>query len=160
MSPLRGRERDRRSVADIEGVPWPAPGSEASFVVRRIHQLRQVPITELSIEDLRIMLSQNVRTAYLMPRVLDRLEHDPLSTGDFYPRDLLAAMLRLPANWWSSHLEWVAVGGRDRRRPRRPGMGTDRHRPHGHPHIRPHPPARRPLAGPGAEGIAPASVDS
>ncbi|WP_280433842.1 contact-dependent growth inhibition system immunity protein [Nocardia carnea] len=102
---------DSRSVEEIEGHAWGAPSSEATYVVRRIHQLRQVPIGAFGIEDMRIMLSQNVGTAFILPRALDTLEEDPLSAGDFYPGDLLVAILRLsPEHWGDS-----ALRGRVRR---------------------------------------------
>jgi hypothetical protein len=50
-------------VEDIEGVAWPAPPSGATYVMRRIHELRRVPLREFSIEDMRIILSQKVGTA-------------------------------------------------------------------------------------------------
>ncbi|MFC4376281.1 contact-dependent growth inhibition system immunity protein [Nocardia halotolerans] len=87
---------DQQSVEQIEGEAWPEPASDATYVVRRIHQLRRVPVGELSIEDLRIMVSQSVGTVAVLPRVLDLLEENPLSAGDFYPGDLLVATAASP----------------------------------------------------------------
>lgn len=47
------------------------------------------------------MLSQKVGTAAILPRVLDRLEANPLAAGDLYPGDLLLAVLRLRQDQWS-----------------------------------------------------------
>ena len=38
-----------------------------------------------------------------MPLAIERLETDPLAEGDYYPGDLLAAMLAVPANHWRAH---------------------------------------------------------
>ncbi|MFD3704677.1 contact-dependent growth inhibition system immunity protein [Nocardia sp. NPDC058658] len=92
------------SVEQIEGETWPEPASDATYVIRRVHQLRRVPVGELSIEDLRIMLSQSVGTVAILPRVLYLLEENPLSAGDFYPGDLLVATLRLRRDHWSDHV--------------------------------------------------------
>ncbi|MFE2999690.1 contact-dependent growth inhibition system immunity protein [Nocardia sp. NPDC059246] len=97
---VSGGEEFPQSVEDVEGVVWPIPPSEATSLVRTAHRLRQVPIGELSTEDLRIMLSQNVGTAAILPRALDRLEANPLAAGDFYPGDLLRAALRLRQDQW------------------------------------------------------------
>ncbi len=79
---------DQQSVEQIEGAAWPEPAPDATYLIRRVHQLRRVPVGELSIEDVRIMLSQSAGTVAILPRVLDMLEENPLSAGDFYPGDL------------------------------------------------------------------------
>ncbi|WP_280221894.1 contact-dependent growth inhibition system immunity protein [Nocardia neocaledoniensis] len=88
-------------MQDIEGFSWPAASPEDTYVIRTIHRLRQVPIEELGVEDLRIMLSQDVGTAAVLPRALDQLEADPLTAGHFSPGALLCAVLRLPEDRWS-----------------------------------------------------------
>ncbi|MFJ2664158.1 contact-dependent growth inhibition system immunity protein [Nocardia fluminea] len=99
------RGRDSRSVEEIEGRAWGAPPPDATYLMRRVHELRQVPIGAFSIEDMRIMLAQNVGTASILPPALDALEEDPLAAGDFYPGDLLAAILRLgPEHWGNTAL--------------------------------------------------------
>jgi hypothetical protein len=61
----------------------------------------------------------------LVPLAVARLDREPLAEGDFYPGDLLAAVLRVPAEYWTAHpgqrrrLRAVLVavdGGRARRR--------------------------------------------
>ncbi|MEV6139194.1 contact-dependent growth inhibition system immunity protein [Nocardia sp. NPDC051990] len=95
---------DQQSVEHIEGVGWPEPASDATYVIRRVHQLRRIPVGELSVEDLRLMVSQSVGTVAILPRILDLLEEDPLAAGDFFPGDLLVATLRLRHDQWSSHV--------------------------------------------------------
>ncbi|MFI7529446.1 contact-dependent growth inhibition system immunity protein [Nocardia salmonicida] len=102
----------QQSLEQIEGEAWPEPALDATHVIRRVHQLRRVPVGDLSIEDLRIMLSQSVGTVAILPRVLDLLEENPLSEGDFYPGDLLVAMLRLRRDHWSDQ---IGLLGRARR---------------------------------------------
>jgi hypothetical protein len=98
-------------VEEIEGRSWGSPPADVTSVIRRVHQLRQVPVGELDIEDMRIMLSQRVGVAVILPRALDALEGDPLSAGDFFPGDLLVAMLRLGPEHWAD----TALRGRARR---------------------------------------------
>lgn len=50
------------------------------------------------------MVSQSVGTVAILPRILDLLEENPLSEGDFYPGDLLVATLRLRRDYWSDHV--------------------------------------------------------
>ncbi|MFB8003906.1 contact-dependent growth inhibition system immunity protein [Nocardia sp. NPDC056000] len=100
-----GAEAVSRSVQDIEGTVWPALAADTTYLVRTVHRLRQVPIGELGTEDLRIMLSQHVGTATVLPRALDRLQADPLVAGDYYPGDLLLAVLRCAPDAWTGEAE-------------------------------------------------------
>jgi contact-dependent growth inhibition (CDI) system CdiI-like immunity protein len=52
------------------------------------------------VEDLRIMIGQNIGLSYLLPLAIEQLQHDPLVAGDFYPGDLLEAVLRVEPSFW------------------------------------------------------------
>jgi len=51
------------------------------------------------------MIGQGIGLRWLVPRALEALEQDPLSEGDLYPGDLLASVLRIPADFWSREPE-------------------------------------------------------
>ncbi len=91
------RNRDPRSLTQIEGKAWHAPGPDATRLMKTVHELRDVPLTDLTVENFRILLSQRVGVDVLTPVVLDLLDADPLAGGDFYPGDLLTALLRCHA---------------------------------------------------------------
>ena len=67
------------------------------------HRLRHKPLIEFAVEDLRIMIGQAISLPILIPLVVVRLEEKPLAEGDFYPGDLLAAVLRADDSFWDSH---------------------------------------------------------
>jgi hypothetical protein len=46
------------------------------------------------------MIGQQVALNRLVPLALDGLQPDPLVEGDYYPRDLLASVLRVDAAFW------------------------------------------------------------
>ena len=93
----------RRSLEQLEADPWPPPSSFDSRLVQEVHRLRSVPIGALSTEDLRLLLSQRVGTRWLVPLALDQLTANPLAAGDFYPGDLLTAVLRSEPSYWDNH---------------------------------------------------------
>jgi hypothetical protein len=94
---------DLRSLDDIEGTTWgPAP-EDATTLVTRIHQLRATPVGALTGADLRLLIGQQVGSDVLVPQVLALLKREPLVETDFYPGDLLAAVLRLPPPYWQRH---------------------------------------------------------
>ena len=95
--------QDLQSLDDIEGMTWgPAP-EDATTLVAKVHELRRKPVGELTPEDLRLLIGQQVGVDVLLPRALDVLRRDPLTEGDFYPGDLLASVLRLPLSYWQEH---------------------------------------------------------
>lgn len=74
--------------------PWPPPGHDATGLARTVHRLRRIPLSELSAEDIRILLGQRDAVPVLLPIALDMIDLDPLAAGDVYPGALLAAVLR------------------------------------------------------------------
>ena len=48
------------------------------------------------------MLGQEMAMPILLPLAVDVLAADPHAGGDYYPGDLLWAVLRLPASAWSA----------------------------------------------------------
>jgi hypothetical protein len=94
-----------QSLEEIEGNDWGDPPSDATRLISTVNRLRRRAIGSLDTEDLRILLGQQVGTEILVPLAVERLEEDPLAEGDFYPGDLLAAVVRLPGDYWRSHPE-------------------------------------------------------
>jgi hypothetical protein len=90
------------TIQQLENDDWGDPEPGDSFLVRRCTELRRKPLSEFTVENLRIMLGQQIAAPILLPMALDVLVKDPLAEGDFYPGDLLASVLRLPADAWAS----------------------------------------------------------
>jgi hypothetical protein len=104
----RGSELKRtildQSLDELEGAQW-GPPTYDSALVTNVHRLRSVPLKQYRLEDLRLMISQKVGIAYLVPLASDHLEVHSLASGDFYPGDLLAAVTRLPDGFWLTHAQ-------------------------------------------------------
>ena len=81
-----------------------------SHLVRRTHELRRMPIEDFTVEDLRIMVGQQIALPHLVPQAVAVLEGNPLAQGDFYPGDLLQAVLRVDPSYWQAHQDqWPQV---------------------------------------------------
>ena len=96
---------NQKSVQDLEGNDWGEPKYD-SHLARTIHHLRRKPLDQLTHEDLRIMIGQNVGLDFLIPLAIEALQPDPLASGDLYPGDLLAAVTRVSAKFWNRHTDW------------------------------------------------------
>ncbi|MGN2638681.1 contact-dependent growth inhibition system immunity protein [Nocardia takedensis] len=97
---MSSEDSDDRSLEQIEGTVWPDPAQDSTYLVRTVHQLRRKPIGVMTAEDLRILLGQREGVGILLPRALTIIEQDPLAQGDFYPGDLLSAVVRAPKGYW------------------------------------------------------------
>lgn len=82
-----------KTLTELEGHDWGEPKSDSHLVIR-IHQLRKTPLHSFGTEDLRITIGQRVGLQFLLPVALSMLEENPFAEGDYYPGDLLAAVVR------------------------------------------------------------------
>jgi hypothetical protein len=118
------------TLDQLDPPAWgPAP-QDASSLVRRAHALRTVPLSELGIDDLRVLVAQDVARETLVPIAVGMLRTRPLLEGDLYPGDLLLAVLRVPEAHWSAHPEHLAalrecLARLDQEDPAYPVLGDD-----------------------------------
>ena len=73
-------------------------------MVSRSHKLRKKPLKDFSMEELRLMISQNSSLKYLVPLAIERLHVDSLVKGDGYEGDLLNAVLTVEKKFWMDDL--------------------------------------------------------
>lgn len=97
------------SLEQIEQDAWGDAPADASRLVRTAHELRRKPMALLTPEDLRLLIGQKVGIDVLVPRALAILADDPLVEGDFYPGDLLVAVMKLPMTYWQNHGDQAAT---------------------------------------------------
>ncbi|MEV0304291.1 contact-dependent growth inhibition system immunity protein [Streptomyces prasinus] len=98
----RPLNRDR-SLEELERDRWPAPSADATRLVATAHTLRRRPIGELTVEDMRLLIGQDIGLPHLLPLALEVLRDNPMAEGDMYEGDLLSAVLtRNPAVWTES----------------------------------------------------------
>ncbi|WP_346055826.1 contact-dependent growth inhibition system immunity protein [Amycolatopsis dongchuanensis] len=106
---LRNDEvRDDLSLEQIEDEYWGEAPADATRLIRTVHDVRRKPLGQLGAEDYRVLLLQQVGVEVLVPRALTQLEREPLWEGDFYPGDVLSAVLQLPEQYWHAHPDQLA----------------------------------------------------
>jgi hypothetical protein len=110
-----------KSLQELEGADWGEPTYPSRLVIE-CHRLRRVPLNDLTPDNLRMLIGQEIGLAYLVPRALTLLAADPLLEEDYgyYPGDLLWVVLTLPTTFWQEHDGWrsgwlsIAVAARAR----------------------------------------------
>ncbi|WP_313557516.1 contact-dependent growth inhibition system immunity protein [Miniimonas arenae] len=94
------RELGTRTLDELDPPAWPPAPEDASRLVRTAHALRSIPLLDLDAEALRLLVAQQVALPVTVPLALGVLGENPLAEGDFYPGDLLMAVLAVPAPYW------------------------------------------------------------
>lgn len=75
----------------------------ASYLVNRIVQLCDTPISELEIEDYRLLINQGIALEYLIPGAIEILSQNLFAEGDYYEGDLLKSVLTVDKLFWKSN---------------------------------------------------------
>jgi hypothetical protein len=94
------------TLTTLENKDWDPPTTD-SHLVTESHRLRHVPLKDLTIEDLRLLIGQEIGLPFLVPLALDRLSDNPWAEGNMYPGDLLKAVVTVPPNFWQENPELV-----------------------------------------------------
>ncbi|MUM20084.1 hypothetical protein FZI91_21970 [Mycobacterium sp. CBMA271] len=87
-------------MEEIECNPWGELPDDATPVMQQVYRARTKPIASYTAEDLRVLIAQQVGLNVAIPHALVRLQHEPLLEADFYPGDVLAAVLRVSPEYW------------------------------------------------------------
>lgn len=101
FGPALSDEDRNQSLQELEGQTW-SEGDFPSSLIRTCHALRQKPLRAFTIEDFRVIIGQQLSLQYLIPLAIEHLQRDPLVSGDFYPGDLLATVLKVPSSFWQT----------------------------------------------------------
>lgn len=79
-------------------------------LINQIILLRQKPIKDFTIEDLRILIGQNCNLDILIPIAIDRLQTNILIEGDLYEGDLFESVLQSDSNYWIKYKDqWQTI---------------------------------------------------
>jgi hypothetical protein len=90
----------QKTIDELEGVaPRELPPDQT--LERVIHELRQIPIGELSLIELRRAWVYRVGIPYLVPLAVEHLEANPLMETLCLPGDLLVPVLQCEPHWGS-----------------------------------------------------------
>lgn len=90
-----------RSLQELDGADWGDPETAATPIIGRVLALRRRPLEDLSNGEVRLAISQQVGFPLVLELAVERLRPNPLLEADFYPGDILAALVRLDEQDWA-----------------------------------------------------------
>jgi len=113
------RSAINKTIEQLEERSYGDPKTAATPMVKRCLELCKIPLHNFTIGDLRLMIGQEFSLAYLIPMALVHLRQDLFVEGDYYPGDLLNAVVTVDSEFWvKNRLLWdelnlLFASGRD-----------------------------------------------
>jgi hypothetical protein len=91
-----------RSINQIRG--WTANSYRPrTSLVERHEAATETPLRELSAAQIAMLIRQKTELELVLPLALEILAEQPLLDAEYYPGDLLNAVLGIPDTYWQSH---------------------------------------------------------
>jgi hypothetical protein len=91
-----------KTLEELEEMAWNEPDF-ASDREQKTYALRKTPLARFTAEDVRILISQRISLAYLVPVAVEKLRQNLFVEGDFYPGDLLQSVLAIDEVFWMNN---------------------------------------------------------
>jgi len=100
----------QKTLENLEKEFWGEP-SYNSYLVTRTHAIRKLPLSDLSNDDIAMMLGQQFSLDYLVPLAIDKLQVDILAYGDTGSEGaIMEAILKIPYDFWKSNkANWETI---------------------------------------------------
>ena len=94
---------EKKSIEQLEKDIWKNPSEFPTDMVEKCYRYRKISIAELTDEQIRLLISQQIGTEHLIGIALEKLERNILTECDFYEGDLLVAVSNLPTEFWNEN---------------------------------------------------------
>ncbi len=91
-----------KSIEELSGYYWFAPEFESNVVLKS-HAMRRKPLAELTRDDIRMGVMQQIGVSYLVPVALEVVERDPYAESQAFPAEITVALLNVPTEFWIAH---------------------------------------------------------
>lgn len=92
-----------KTLEQLEHHIWETPTAFPSSMVENCYLYRKIKLSELSHEQLRLLISQQIGLPFSVPLALQKLNENILAEGDLYHGDVLEAVTRTPSQFWEAH---------------------------------------------------------
>jgi hypothetical protein len=100
---LKKPQVETKSIEQLEKDIWKNPSEFPTDMVEKCYRYRKISIAELTDEQIRLLISQQIGTEHLIGIALEKLERNILTECDFYEGDLLVAVSNLPTEFWNEN---------------------------------------------------------
>lgn len=88
-----------KSIEELENDFW-QDHDYPTDLIKKIHLYRKIPLKELSLEQIRVLITQNVGLKFLIPEALEILNTNILTDTGLYEGDLLISVISCDSSYW------------------------------------------------------------
>jgi len=94
-----------KSLSQLLGPPTKET-TDSSALVTTCLALYEKPLKDFTVENLRVMIGQSIGLEFLIPLAIELLQENPFVEGDYYPGDLLSAVVKVEPSFWKTHQDF------------------------------------------------------
>jgi hypothetical protein len=91
---------ENKSINELMGSAFSNATGETSYLIKRVEELCNTPISEFEIEDFRLLINQGIALNYLVSPAIDILSNNLFAEGDYYEGELLKSILTINESIW------------------------------------------------------------
>jgi hypothetical protein len=90
-----------KSLEQLENDYWKEESEFPTGLIQRCFEYRKVRLSDLTNEQIRLLISQKIGLKFLIGIALEILEQNIIAQGDLYKGDLLDVVSKVPAEFWN-----------------------------------------------------------
>lgn len=99
-----------KTLEKLENDYW-ENSPDGSYLIKRTHEIRTLPLSGLTNDDIAMMIRQKFSLDYMLPLAIDKLQKDILAHGETGTEGaIMDAVLRIPASFWKQNPDyWMFI---------------------------------------------------
>lgn len=90
-----------KNLSVLESIDWGILPENMSSIVKRCYELRRVKLRDLSPDDIRFLIGQEIGLDYLIPMAIKILEKTPYIETLYFSGDLMKNVLQVKPIYWN-----------------------------------------------------------
>ena len=92
-----------KSIEELENDYWKEESEFPTNLIKRCFEYRKIKVSKLTIEQIRLLISQKIGIEFLIGIALEKLEQNIIVEGDLYEGDLLDSISKIPTEFWNKY---------------------------------------------------------
>ena len=92
-----------KSIEQLENDYWKEPSEFPTNLIKRCFEYRKIKVSELTLEQIRLLISQKIGIEFLIGIALEKLKQNIIFEGELYEGDLLDSVSKEPTEFWNKN---------------------------------------------------------
>lgn len=92
-----------KSIEQLENNYWKKESEFPTNLIEKCWEYRKIKLSELTIEQIRLLISQKIGIEFLIGIALKKLELNIIAEGNLYEGDLLDSVSKIPLEFWKKN---------------------------------------------------------